>query len=50
MVIISLFQSPVDPGLELAYYVFGVPIAVINAWEWFDSEVMEKLVGKEEGQ
>jgi hypothetical protein len=46
IVIISLFQTTLDPGLELVYLVFGVPICVLNVWEWFEPEVAEKLFGK----
>jgi len=34
MIIVSFFQSPVDEGLELAYTVIGIPIIVVNMWEW----------------
>jgi hypothetical protein len=30
MIVISLFQIIMDPRLELAYVVFGVPICVLN--------------------
>jgi hypothetical protein len=36
-----------DPGLELAFYVIGVPIAVVNMWEWFKPEVIKQLLLKE---
>jgi hypothetical protein len=34
MIIISFFQSPPDEGLEMAYTVVGIPIIVLNMWEW----------------
>jgi hypothetical protein len=46
MVIVSFFQTLLDPGLELAYLVFGVPICVFNVWEWFDPEVAAMVFGK----
>ena len=35
MILVSFSQSPVDEGLELAYTVIGIPILVVNMWEWF---------------
>jgi hypothetical protein len=35
-----------DVWLEYAFYIFGLPVILANAWEWFDPEIMEKLVGK----
>ena len=39
MIIVSSFQTTLDPGLELAYLIFGVPIGVLTMWEWFGPEV-----------
>ncbi len=44
MIIISIGWP--DPGLELVYLVIGVPIIVLNAWEFFQPEVMEFYFGK----
>jgi hypothetical protein len=45
MIIISIGWGP-DPGLELVYLVVGVPILVLNAWEYFDPEVIDFYFGK----
>jgi preprotein translocase subunit SecG len=34
IIIAMLFQSPVNEGLSYAYYLFGIPIIVVNMWEW----------------
>jgi hypothetical protein len=34
MIIMSFFSIPPDEGLELAYLVIGIPIIVVNMWEW----------------
>jgi hypothetical protein len=44
MIIISIGWP--DPGLELVYLVVGVPILVLNAWEYFDPEVIDFYFGK----
>jgi hypothetical protein len=46
MVIASLSQTTLDQGLELAYLVIGVPICILNAWEWLGPEVAEMVFGK----
>jgi len=33
MIVFSLFQKTINPGFELSYLVFGVPICVLNMWE-----------------
>ena len=35
-----------DPGLELIYLVVGIPILVLNAWEFFQPEVIDYYFGK----
>ncbi len=47
MIIISFGQSPVDPGLELVYLVIGVPICVLNIWEWFNPEIIDHMFRKD---
>lgn len=43
MIAVSLTQSPVDEGLELAYLTIGLPILVLNMWEWtLPKKVMEE--------
>lgn len=34
------------PGVELEYMgiIYAVPVFVVNGWEWFDPEFMEKVV------
>jgi hypothetical protein len=44
MIIISIGWP--DPGLELVYLVVGVPILVLNAWEFFQPEVIDYYFGK----
>lgn len=45
MIIIVLAQAPIiDAGLEVAFYLIGVPIAVVNMWEWFEPEMMDVLL------
>ena len=44
MIIISIGWP--DPGLELVYLVIGVPILVLNAWEFFQPEVIDYYFGK----
>jgi hypothetical protein len=34
MMAAALRQSPPDAGLELAYTCLGIPILVLNAWEF----------------
>jgi hypothetical protein len=46
MIIVSLFQTTLDPGLELTYLVFGVPICVLNVWEWFEPEIINRFFEK----
>ena len=35
-------------GLEYLCIIFVVPVVVVNSWEWFEPEIMEKLFGKGE--
>ena len=44
MIIISIGWP--DPGLELVYLVVGVPILVLNAWEFFQPEIIDYYFGK----
>jgi hypothetical protein len=42
-------------GLEYLCYIYAVPVYIVNMWEWFDPEIMEKLVeifgkGKDNGR
>jgi hypothetical protein len=32
-----------DAGLELLCIVYAVPVAVLNAWEWFEPEILDRL-------
>ena len=32
-----------DAGLELLCVVYAVPVAVLNAWEWFEPEILDRL-------
>jgi hypothetical protein len=46
MIIISFGQATVDPGLELVYLVIGVPICILNIWDWFNPEIIDHLFRK----
>jgi hypothetical protein len=34
MMVVALSQKFLDPGLEMAFTVIGIPILVLNMWEW----------------
>jgi hypothetical protein len=46
LLILSLWQSYTDSGIELIYLFVGVPILVLNAWEWTAPEVLDRLCDK----
>ncbi len=50
MIISVLIWPEVNSSLELIYLVVGVPILVLNAWEWTEPEMSEWLFGKKEKQ
>jgi hypothetical protein len=50
MIIISIIWSDLaqsHPELELLYLIFGVPILVLNCWEFFMPEVINHYFGKQ---
>jgi hypothetical protein len=32
-----------DAGLELLCIIYAVSVAVLNAWEWFEPEILDRL-------
>jgi hypothetical protein len=43
MIVFLLRQPPPENFLlEIAFYVFGVPIVVLNLWEWASIRVLER--------
>ena len=48
--IVASIISPLDYGPdtvnELVFLGIGIPISLLNAWEWFMPEISNKLFGK----
>jgi hypothetical protein len=35
-----------DVWLEYLFYIYSVPVMIVNMWEGFEPEIMEKLFGR----
>ena len=35
-----------DVWLEYLFYIYSIPVIVVNMWELFEPEIIEKLLGK----
>ncbi len=46
LIVMSLGQKDTDSAWELLFLIIGLPILILNAWEWFMSNVAEALFGK----
>lgn len=52
VMLLAAIIKPFDYGpgtdMEILYLVIGIPISLVNMWEWCEPEVMDELFGKGE--
>jgi hypothetical protein len=39
-----------DVWLKYLFYVYPIPVIIVNIWEWTEPEIMETFFGKEKGE